>query len=339
MRACEPLAASARRHVRRRVAPAPIAGVLLIVLSVAAAACSAGSTSEGTGRAGATPAVGAASTTPAPAFPFRLVGADGTAVTLTRAPERIVSLSPGMTETLFAIGAGGRVVGVDRFSDYPEAARALPRIEYTRPSVEAVVGLRPDLVLLAGRQKDAVAAMQAAGLPVVLLEEPATVQGVLERVRLIGRVTGQAAEAESLAAAMEARIRAVTEKLTGVERGPRVYHEISTQLHTVTPASFVGDLYTLLKARNIAEGAAGAFPQLSQEVIVQRDPEVIVLADGPGLTLDEVRARPGWGGISAMRTGRVHLLTEDQTSIVSRPGPRVVDALEFLAKLLYPERF
>lgn len=322
----------------------PVAMLLCIVL--VAACSSGGSTSkkeaqEHTAHTATTAAPAAAApAAPTPAFPFTLRGTDGGTVQLTRPAERIVSLSAGTTETLFAIGAGHAVVAADRFSDYPEAARALPKVEYTRPNVEALAGFRPDLVVAATRQKDSIPAIQAAGMTPVLLEEPTNVQGVVERVRLFGRVTAHTAEAERLAEEMERRIRAVADKLAGVDRGPRIFHEISSEFYTAAPNSFIGDLYTLLKARNIAEGGAVSFPQLSQEVIIQRDPEVIVLADGrEGVTVEHVKARPGWSAISAVRTGRVHLLTDEQADILSRPGPRVVDALELLAKLLYPDRF
>lgn len=313
---------------------------LLLVGIAFLAGCSAGGDRHGAGVRTVTPAVtAAAAAASTPAFPLTVAGTDGGTVRLAKAPERIVSLSAGITETLFAFGAGPAVVGVDRFADYPEAVKALPRVEYSRPSVETLVALRPDLVLASGRQKDAVAAMQAAGLTVLMLDEPTGVQGVIDRVRLFGRITGRGEDADRLAREMEARVRALTDRLAPVDRGPRVYHEISPLLFTASPASFVGDLYTLLRARNIAADGPTPFPQLSAEVIVQRDPEVIVLADVPATTLEEARNRPGWGTVSAIRTGRVHLLTPEQIDWVSRPGPRLVEGLELLAKLLYPEMF
>jgi iron complex transport system substrate-binding protein len=325
--------------------------VLLALRGIAVAlltACSSGN-NHATNTAGS-PAAGpstsaVAATAPAVAasaavtFPQSITGSDGTSLTLSRAPERIISLSPGATEVLFAIGAGKAVVADDRFSDYPDAAKALPKVEYSRPSAESLVAFKPDLVITAGRQRDTVAALRAADLPVVLFDEPTSVQGVLAQIRTFGRFTGHAAEAEPLAAAMEGRIRAVTGKLSGVTQGPRIYHEISSQFFSATPASFVGDLYTLLKAQNIAEGSS-PYPQLSAEVIVQRDPEVVVLADGrEGMTVDQARARAGWSAISAVRNNRIILLTDTQADITSRPGPRLVDGLEQLAKMLYPDIF
>lgn len=276
----------------------------------------------------------------APAFPYTTTGTDSKTLRLTKTPQRIVSLSPGTTETLFAIGAGDQIVAVDRFADYPEAAKARPKVDYSRPSIESLTAQQPDVIIASGRQRDTVPAMREAGLPVVMFDEAATLNDVLARIREIGRIAGRSTEAETLATDLDNRIRAIIGRLNGNQAGPRVYHEVSSQLHSATPSSFIGDFYTLLGARNIAQGATGAYPQLSQEVIIQRDPEVIVLADGrEGVTVDQVRSRTGWNSISAVTTGRVYLLPDEQADMLSRPGPRVADGLEFLAKLLYPDRF
>jgi len=271
-------------------------------------------------------------------YPLAVPSTDGRTVTLTKAPERIVSLSPGSTEILFAIGAGGAVVGTDRFSDFPEQVKALPRIDYSNPNVEAVAALRPDLVIAATRQRTLVPTFEQAGFRILLLEEPSTVTGVIERVRLIGGIVDRVGPAEEMAGRMQARVAAVTDKVKGLSAGPRVYHEIDPKRFSAAPSSFVGDLYTLLKARNVAPAGASAFPQMSDEAIIQADPEVIVLGDGqfPGGTPDDVKRRPGWTVITAVKNDRVYAVED---SLVSRPGPRIVEGLEQVAKLLYPERF
>lgn len=329
-----------------RCSPLRLPPLLVLVALVLLAACTSGSGGASTTATPSAPSAASNSTSVSTAavatFPFTFKGGDGADVTVAKAPRRIVSLSAGGTETLFAIGAGGQLVAVDRFSDFPAETARLPKVEYTKPSIESLAAQQPDLILASGRQKDVIPAMQAAGLPVALLEEPVNVKAVIERVRLLGRVTGHVEEAERVATGMDARIRTVQEKLSSVAAGggPRVYHELSGQFFTAAPASFVGDLYTILKARNIAEGSATAFPQLSQEVIVARDPEAIVLADGrEGVTVADVKGRSGWSSIAAVQSGRVYLLTDDEANWTSRPGPRVVDGLERLAKLLYPERF
>lgn len=315
---------------------------LLLILTLWATGCSTGSEPAAGAPTAAPAAAGAPSPTTATAFPFTLTGSDGSAVRLTAAPSRVISLSPGSTETLFAIGAGNQLVAADRFSNEPDAANGLPKVEYSRPSIESLAAFKPDLILGSGRQKDMLAAMQSAGLPVVMLEEPGTVAGVLERIRLLGRVTGHTTDAERVATSVDARIKAVQERIAAVSQPPSVFHEVSFSAgtYTATSRSFVGDLYAVLRARNIADGAQGQFPQLSQEVIVAANPDVIILADGrEGVTVDAARQRPGWAAVAAVKRDRVYLLTDTQADMVSRPGPRIADAVEQLAKLLYPDRF
>ena len=168
-------------------------------------------------------------------------------------------------------------------------------------------------------------------------ETPESVEAVFDQIRLLGQITDHMQEAEDLVAEMQERVDAIEEALADVEQGPRIFHEVDATLYTAAPGSFVGGLYKILKAQNIAAGAGQPFPQLTQEVIIERDPEVIILADGAyGESPDTVKGRAGWGNISAVRNDRIFVIDPD---IVSRPGPRLVEALEALAVFLYPERF
>ena len=157
----------------------------------------------------------------------------------------------------------------------------------------------------------------------------------------MGRIVGRTREAQELTKAMEARIQAVRDKVATIEQGPLVFYELDPLLYTVSPTSFIGSLFTILKAQNVADEAEGDFPKLSAEVIIQRDPEVIMLADAAQFTPQKetpetVAARPGWGSIRAVEQGRIYAVSP---SLVSRPGPRIVQGLEELAALLYPDLF
>jgi len=307
-----------------------VAGTPSGAAATALAATAAGATVNS--RATATPSPVAAT------YPQTIQGSDGHTITLTQPPQRIVSLAAGYTEILFAVGAGRQVVAVDRFSDYPEATRSLPKLEYTNPSLEALAALQPDLVLLGARQRSSAATFEQAGLRVLLLNEPDSVAGVLERVRQISRLTGHATEGEALVRSMQNRIDAIVRAVQGAPSQPKVYHELDANLFSAAPNSFVGDLYTLLNARNIVPVGPNPYPRLTNEAIVAANPDVIVLADGtqPGSTPDEVKRRPGWDVITAVRTGRIYVI---DPNIVSRPGPRIVDALDMLAHDLYPDQF
>lgn len=273
-----------------------------------------------------------------PGFPVTVTGDNGRAVTLATPPQRIVSLSPGHTEVLYAIGAGDLLVGVDEFSDYPPEATKLPKLAYSNVNLERLVALNPQLVVAVTRQKAAVAEMEKLGLTVLYLAEAGTVQGILDRVRLLGKATGHGEQAEGVARGMQERIAGVQRRLEGVAQGPTVFYELSPELHTAGPDSFIGDILAMLKLRNIAADVPSPFPKLSPEKIIADDPEVVVLADPEaGETPETLRARPGWSGMSAVRQGRIVVIPN--LDIVHRPGPRVVEGLEFLARQFYPERF
>ena len=301
----------------------------LALLLVLAAACG-----DDGDKGTSTPTVAA---TAATQYPLTLTDGKSRSVTLEDAPQRIASLSPAATEVLFAIGAGDQVAAVDKFSDYPPEAKTRQQLDAFEPSVEAIAGAQPDLVFVFYDPGNLVDGLARAGLTVFFLETPTSVEGVLEQIRLLGQATGHPQEADELVATMQQAIGDIQEQVADVEQGPRLFHEVDNQLYTVAPASFVGSLYTILKAQNIAAGTDQAFPQLSQEAIIEANPEVIILGDAAGgETAETVKARPGWGSISAVKNSRIYVIDPD---IVSRPGPRLVDALGTLAQALYPERF
>ena len=278
-----------------------------------------------------------AQTPTAVTYPLTVQRSDGKSITIEAAPQRIASLSPGATEVFYAIGAGPQLIATDMQSDYPAEAARTTKLDAFQPNLEAIAGVEADLIFLANNQDDVVGALDALDKTVLYVEVPDDLAGVIEQVRLLGRVSGHVDEAESLAREMESRVQAVQDRLEGVTAGPRVFHELDNTLFTAAPDSFVGDLYSILKAQNIAAGAPTPYPQLTQEEVIARDPEVIILADEEfGETPDAVKARPGWSAISAVKNDRIYGVDPD---LVSRPGPRVVEGLEQLARLLYPERF
>lgn len=272
-------------------------------------------------------------------FPVTETDGNGTEITFTEAPSRIVSLSPGTTEVLFAIGAGGRIVGVDSFSDFPPPAKELPSVAYSDPDLEQIVALQPDLVIVASRQKNVVPELENLGLRVFFKPEPETIEGIYDDILLFGRITANNGEAGELVASMRAQIKEVADKLVDVKEGPTYFYELTASLYTITPASFIGEQLTLLKARNIVPAGDNAFPQIDQETIVAGDPEVIFLADAPPTgeeSIETVSARPGWENVNAVKNRRIYPI---DGSLTSRPGPRVVLAIRAMAASLYPEIF
>lgn len=276
---------------------------------------------------------------PTATFPVTVKDQDGRPVTVAARPKAIISFSPGVTEILFAIGAGPQVIAADQFSDFPAEAKALKtRVKYTNPDVEGALALNPDLVVMSRAQRTSVERFRTAGLPVFYAPEPDSLDAVVESVRMWGQLTGHPAEAERVATDMRTRIDATKAKVATVAEGTRVYYELSDSLFSAGDQTFIGSMLALLKTKNTATGAATAFPQLTAEAVIARDPQVIFLADASsaGQSLETLKKRPGWASISAVKEGKVYPVNPD---IGNRPGPRIVLALEELGHLLYPELF
>ncbi len=310
--------------------------VLVAVLVLAVLACGGGG---GGGAATVLSCQGKpVSTAPvASAFPIEVEDDAGRTVSLVAPPQAIVSLSAGHTEILYAVGAGDQVIAVDSFSDCPVVTEVLPHVDSFSPSVEAIAALEPDLVIITFDPGGLQEVLSGLDIEVLFLSFPTSVEEVFGQVELLGWVTGHEDEAEAVAERMSDGMDEIIGELVDLDQGPTVFHELSADLWTVGPGSFVHDLYTLLKARNIAEDSGVSASQMNPEALIEADPAVIVLADeDAGASADSVAARPGWSGISAVQNGRVYLVDPD---IVSRPGPRLVEALGMLARLLYPDRF
>lgn len=282
------------------------------------------------------PGAGAAETatpaaTPTPE-PLSFTGSDRETVTLEEPPERIVSLAAHATEIFCAIGAGDLLVAVERFANCPAGSDAKPAVDAYQPSVEAIVGFDPDLVYAWYEPGGVMQALRDAGVPVLLLDTPADLDQLFENILLIGEIAGREQEAAALVAQMKQRRDEIVQSIADVEEGPRIFHEIDPSLFTARSDTFVGELYTALKAQNIADDAESQYPQLSSEAVVAADPEVIVLTDGE--TPESVARRPGWSAISAVVDDRICEVNPDLTD---RPGPYIMDGLEALAECLYPE--
>ena len=265
-------------------------------------------------------------------FSLRIEQSDGETLVLDRPSARIISLAAHATEVFCALGAGDRLIAVDKHANCPLGSRTKPEVDSFQPNLEAIAGFEPDLVFVFSDQGGIVEALRSLGTPVLYLKSSATLDGVFEQIEVLGRVTDKDAAANALSDRLKAQRDAITARVAAVAQGPRVFHELSPDFYTVRPDTFIGALYVLLKAENVAAGAATAYPQLSAEAIIARDPEVIVLTDGVLPT--SVGGRPGWGSISAVRTGRICSVDPD---LVSRPGPRIIDGLAALAACLYPD--
>jgi iron complex transport system substrate-binding protein len=251
---------------------------------------------------------------------------------------RIVSLAASNTEILYALGLADRVVAVDEHSDYPPDAMQKPRVGgYDHPDIEQIAVAAPDLILAAGIHANCVPNLESHGFTVLVIA-PRTLDDTLRRILLIGRITGRAATGHELARSLRSRIDRIAARLQTTAR-PRVFFEISPELYTAGPGSFVNDMIEHAGGRNIAAGASGTWPQLSPEAVVLRNPEVILLMNHHGSdaeTADGIRQRPAWRTIAAVKSGRIVVV---DPNVTMRPGPRIADGLETLARALHPGQF
>ena len=248
-------------------------------------------------------------------------------VTLSGPARRIVSLAPSNTEILYAIGAGAQLVGRDETSDYPIQAASLPTVGgYSGFYTETIVALHPDLVLAAGINTP---------------ELVATLEEMYTNFETVAKLTGHATEAAVLVDSLKKRVAAVDARILPLNSRPMVYYEIDatdpTKPYTYGPGSFGDLLIQRAGGVNIGSSLSGQFAQMSLEQLVVANPSIIVLGDSNyGTTADSLKKRPGWEGLDAVKNGQVFPFDDN---LVSRPGPRLVDGLEALAKLLHPDLF
>ncbi len=247
-------------------------------------------------------------------------------------PRRIVSISPGITETLFALGLDDVIVGVSDFCDFPEAARAKPKVGGVTPNIEAIVGLRPDLVLLTGGigMREVAARMDRLGIP-ALGFEPTSIDAVFDRILRLGHITGRIKQAQELVERLRGRLDTVASHRSPAS-SPRVLYLVDEDPYiTVGRGSFLYDVLIKAGARPF-DGGLYAYPRIGIEAIVGFDPETIFFADDtPDGGQRRLASWQRWKAISAVRSGRLYAIPR---GLVNRPGPRIVDAVEAIASKL-----
>lgn len=319
---------------------------LLIILALAAACAAPPSAAPGSAEASEPPASIAASATPPP-YPLTLTDDAGRELVLEAEPMRIVSLAPSNTEIVCALDACDRLVGVTDFDDYPpEVTDVADVVIAASVDVELVVAAEPDLVLAAGNELTPTAVIEqldGLGLPVLVLY-PETLEEVYADIELIGTALGRQAVAGELVSSMEERVAEVVAAVTDAERPLTLYEVFYAEgtTYTAGDGSFLASLLELAGATPLVGDAQGV---IGAEQLVAADPELILLGTAsydpsladPAAALDTVRARAGWGQLRAVRDGAVIPYLDDITT--TRPGPRIVDGLEALARAIHPDRF
>jgi iron complex transport system substrate-binding protein len=248
-------------------------------------------------------------------------------------PQRIVSLSATHTEMLYAIGAGDQVVATDLTSDYPPQAAETAKVDAFNFNVEEVAALDPDLVILAFDFNDEVAALEAAGVESLLLPPPPTLVAAYEQFLAVGLATGHLEEANQVSGDLKRDIGGVLANIPHREPPPVIFHEVDATLFSANSDTFLGDIYREFGFVNLADEVpdefGSGFVQVSEEFILESDPDIIFLADADfGEDVASVSARPGWENVAAVQERRV---VELDGSIAGRWGPRTLDLVRQIA--------
>jgi iron complex transport system substrate-binding protein len=266
-------------------------------------------------------------------------------VSINAPAQKIVSLAPSNTEILYAINAGKQIVGRDDLSDYPEDAKTIQSIggSMGKLNLEAIVTLKPDLVLAAGIiSPEQIKSLEDLNLTVYFLPNPETLEELYQNIETVGKLTGHAEDAAALNASLKKRVAEIEKKISsGSQTRPKVFYELdSTEPNkpwTSGPGTFIDLLITKAGGENIGASLTDEWAQISLEELIVQDPDIILLGDAAyGVTVESLYQRAGWESLTAVKNNQIFTFDDN---LVSRPGPRLVDGLETLARLLNPELY
>ncbi len=253
----------------------------------------------------------------------------GVTVTLAAVPQRIVSILPSLTETVCELGHCARLVGVDRYSNYPASVQKLPQVGGgLDPNVEAIVALRPDVVLMAKSSRVG-ERLEALGIKVVALEPKthADVQRVMLKIGQLLEVT----DAQRIWRTIDAAVSAAAQSIPANVRGTKVYFEVNQGPYAASESSFIGETLTRLGAKNIVPAKLGPFPKLNPEYIVRANPDLIMIGQP---SAEGMQQRPGWQSIRALREQRLCVFSFEDANVLVRPGPRMAEGARLMARCL-----
>lgn len=268
----------------------------------------------------------------------------GLEISLIGPAQRVISLAPSNTELLYAAGAADQVVAREDFSNYPPEALELPSVGggYSELNMELILSLEPDLILIAElTSPEQIQALEELGLTVFQISNPVELSEMFENLRVVAQLTGHSAEVEEKIRTMQARVDSVLSRIAAANTQPVVFYELDSTdpsaPWTSGPGTFIDTLITLAGGVNLGAAYEGAWVSISAEALLAEDPDIIILGDSIwGVTPESVAARPGWESLSAVENELVFAFNDD---LASRPGPRLVDGLEELARLIHPEVF
>ena len=256
---------------------------------------------------------------------------------LAKTPQRIVSLAPSVTEMLFAIGLNEEIVGVTEFCDFPPGALTKPKVGYATPNLESIVGLQPQLVLAPRSflRVDLLNKLEQLKIPTFIFD-PHTVEDIFAHIQLLGRMVGHAEEANAQAALMRKQLSHLSNRLADLPRPSLLYVLNSEPLITVGPGSFIHRLIELAGGRNAADQTSAPYPRLTMEEVLRQNPDILLFPTGrqEGIPQSEQDSWKRWTTLSAVQHGKLFQVDSD---LLNRPGPRIIEGLKQLVKILHPE--
>lgn len=271
-------------------------------------------------------------------YPMEVEDGFGNKVTIEKQPTKIISLAPSHTEILFALGLNNEIVGVTNYCNYPEEASAKERVgDAFNVNIETILELNPDIVIQYGPGKEDVnSKLRNSGIA-LLSYEPESIDEVIDLIEEIGEITNTMIQAKAITVDMMSKRDYITNRVSQIEEKAKVFFEIWDEpLQAAGPGSFVDELIHLAGGENIASDAESAYAQFDLEQVIERNPDVYLMSEElETKTLDSVKSRPGYSEINAIKNDRVYILD----SLISIPGPRIVDGLEIVARSIYPELF
>ncbi|MBM7651294.1 ABC transporter substrate-binding protein [Neobacillus cucumis] len=276
-------------------------------------------------------------------FPVTIKDALGNKVLMKQKPEKIVSLMPSNTEIAYALGLGKEIVGVSDYDNYPKDTLKKEKIGGQQFNTEKIIALKPNLVLAhassASIAKDALQQLRDAGIPVLVVANAQNFEQVYNSIEMIGKATGETKKAEEVIKGMKDKLADIKAKASSIKEKKKVYMEVAPapDIYTTGKNTFMDEMLTTIHADNVANDQQG-WIKVDQEAIIQKNPDVIITTYGYYVKnpTQQVLARKGWENVNAVKNKQVIDINSD---LVDRPGPRVVEGVEELAKAIYPDVF
>jgi iron complex transport system substrate-binding protein len=307
----------------RRLTAAVLLLAILALGAVALSACGSGGTSD----TSASPSAG----------PVTVTDSSGQTVTLAQPAARIVSLAPANTEIAFAVGAGDKMVAGTSYDDYPAVAKSLPKVgDFSTPSVEKIASFNPDLVLAAGGvQASLRSKLESYGMKVYVVD-PTTYAGVMTDIANVGKLAGTSAQAQKVVDSMAKAKADVQAKVASAAKAPTFIEIYGKPLMTAGTGTFISDMVSIAGGTNLGDSAGKGFPNFSSEVLLKDDPAVYIADSGSMSKPGDLSSRPGFSSLTAVKDGHVYVIDDN---IIARPGPRLAQGLQQLARMIHPEAY